>query len=51
VRAIGIVESSRDLGPRLSVQPVEGVMILAKMGRRRYPRVAKSLQTLSRKWR
>src|SRR5271155_5464735 len=31
VRAIGIVESSRDLGPKLSVQPAEGVMILAKM--------------------
>ena len=40
VRAIGIVESSRDLGPKLSVQPVEGGMVLAKMWRRRYPRVA-----------
>lgn len=42
VRVVGIVESSRDIGPKLSVQPAEGVMILAKMWRRRYPRVAKS---------
>jgi hypothetical protein len=40
VRAIGIVESSGDLGPKCRSSRAEELMILAKMWRRRYPRVA-----------